>query len=148
MATERLTIGQRALNRDQHPGVARMLVGDAYIAIRLVKEALRRIAGVPSDASFLTTMFAIGVVANALRRIAAPALRVFRPRHPSFADTMIAVAVLRETPRGIAGVRARDTPFTGTMIAISLVVPALRRIAVPALRARAALAAFGRRYGV
>ena len=110
MATERLTIGQRALNRDQHPGVARMLVGDAYITVRLVKEALRRIAGVPSDASFLTTMFAIGVVANALRRIAAPALRVFRPRHPSFADTMIAVAVLRETPRGIAGVRATDTP--------------------------------------
>jgi len=140
-------MGQPALSRDQHPGVARMLTGDAYIAIRLLKEALRRIAGVPADASFLTTMFAIGVLANALRRIAAPALTVFRPRHPSFADTMIATAVLREAPRSIAGVRARDTPFAGTTIALSLVAPALHRIAVPMRRTWAAVAAFAKRYG-
>ena len=147
MATERLAIGQPAVRRGQQAGVARMLIGDAYIAIRLLKEVLRRIAGVPADASFLTTLFALGVLADALRRVAAPALRAFRPKRPSVADAMIAVAVLREPPRAIAGVRASETWFTGTMIALSLVVPALRRIAAPALRAPAAFAAFARRYG-
>ncbi|HEV2922460.1 MAG TPA: hypothetical protein VGW98_00345 [Solirubrobacteraceae bacterium] len=117
-----------------------MLIGDAYIATCLLKEALRRIAGVPTGGSFLTTIFAIGVLANAFRRVAAPALRAFRPAHPSFAGTAMAAAVLREAPRGIAGARARDTRFTGTIIAMSLLAPALRRIALPALRARAAFA--------
>ena len=146
-------MGQPALSRGEHPGGARMLVGDAYIGFRLLKEALRRVAGVPTDASFLTTIFAVGVLASALRRIAAPALRLFRPRHPSFAGTMIATAVLRETPRGIAGAGARDTPFAGTLIATSLVVPvlrlavsALRLVAVPARRVGAALAACGKEW--
>jgi hypothetical protein len=132
-----------ALNRYDDPGAARMLVGDAYTAICLLKEALRRIAGIPTGASFLTTIFAIGVLANSLRRVAAPALRVLRPRHPSFAGSAIALAVLREAPGGIAGARARDTRLTGTIIAMSLLAPAFRRVAVPARRARAA---FGRRY--
>jgi hypothetical protein len=135
----RPTVRHPAAHRDENPGIARMLIGDAYIAACLLKEALRRIAGVPTGASFFTTIFAIGVLVNALRRIAAPALRVFRPRHPSFAGSAITVAVLREAPCGIAGIRPRDTRFAGTIIALSLVAPALRRIAVAALRARATL---------
>jgi hypothetical protein len=142
---ERPTVRPPATDRDDHPGVARMLIGEAYIATCLLKEALRRIAGVPAGASFFTTMFAIGVLASAFRRVAAHALRVFRPRQPSFAGTATAVAVLREAPGGIAGARARDTRFTGTIIAMSLLAPALRRAAVRAQRARAA---FARRYGV
>ncbi len=137
---------QPTLSRAEHPGDARMLVGDTYVTFRLLKEALRRIAGVPTDASLLTTIFAIGILALAFRRIAAPVLKVFRPGHPSFAGTMSAAAVLREGPRRIAGVRSRDTSFAGTMIAISLLAPALRLIAVPARRARAALAAYAREW--
>ena len=154
MATERLTTGHPARIRYQHPGHVRMLIGDAYIAIRFLRETPRRIAGLPTDASFLTTLFAIGVLATALRRIAAPALRVFRPRHPSFAGTMIAGAVVREAPGAAAGAPARDIPFAGPMIAISLAAPAVRLvastlglIAVPVRSVWAALAAFGKGYG-
>lgn len=142
-------MGQPAPSRDQHPGTVRMLVGDAYIATRLFKEALHRITGIPRDASFLTTLFTIGVLANALGRVAARALRVFRPRRPSLASTMMAGAVLREIPGSAVGVRARVRPLDGTLIAISLVAPAapsVRRIVVPVLRLPAVLAAFFRGY--
>ena len=109
MATERLTTGHPARIRYQHPGHVRMLIGDAYIAIRFLRETPRRIAGLPTDASFLTTLFAIGVLATALRRIAAPALRVFRPRHPSFAGTMIAGA-RRRGPSRRGGIRRSAGP--------------------------------------
>ena len=71
------------------PASAVLLV-DAYIAVRVVKEGLRRISGVPTGTSVLTTMFGIGVLATAIHRIAAPALRAFRPKHPSVAGTAIA----------------------------------------------------------
>jgi hypothetical protein len=143
-SNETPSVRNTALNRYGDPGVARMLIGDVYIATRLLKEALRRIAGVPTGASFFTTMFAIGVLANAFRRVAAPALTVLRPRYPSFAGAAMAVAVLREAPHAIAGARARDRRFTGAIIAMSLLAPALRRVAVRAQRARAG---FARRYG-
>src|SRR2546421_8549070 len=122
------------LNLQERP---RMLV-DAYIAVRVVKEGLRRISGVPTGTSVLTTMFGIGVLVTAIHRIAAPALRAFRP-HPSVAGTAIAVAVLRDAPGGIAGVRGRDTRYGRTAITMALVAPALRRIDAPERMARAAL---------
>jgi hypothetical protein len=123
------------LNLQERP---RMLV-DVYIAFRVVKEALRRISGVPTGTSVLTTMFGIGVLATAIHRIASPALRAFRPRHPSVAGTAIAAAVLRDAPGGIAGVRGRDTRYGRTAITMALVAPALRRIDAPERMARAAL---------
>ena len=131
-----------------------MLAGDTYITFRLLKEALRRIAGVSTDASFLTTMFAIGILASAFRDIAAPVLRrLFRPWKPSLADTVMAGAVIREAPGAIVGVRARGTPLAGTMIAVGLAAPALRLvvsaiglIGVAARGVRAALAAYGREW--
>jgi hypothetical protein len=132
MPSERLTMGQPALNRVEQPSAARVLVGDTYVGFRLLKEALRRITGVPTDASFLTTLFAIGILASAFR-IPARVLRVFRAGHPSFADTMMGGAVIREAPGGIGGARTRGTPFAGTLIAISLMAPALRLV-VSALR--------------
>jgi hypothetical protein len=131
---------ESALIRQERP---RMLV-DAYIALRVLKEGLRRISGVPTGTSVLTTIFGIGVLATALHRIAAPVLRAFRPRHPTAAGTAIAVAVLRDAPRGIAGVRGKDTRYGRTAITMSLVAPALRRIDAPERMARGVLR---RRYG-
>src|SRR5258708_23108028 len=104
------------LNLQERP---RVLV-DAYIAVRVVKEGLRRISGVPSGTSVLTKMFGIGVLATAIHRIAAPALRAVRPKHPSVAGTAIAVAVLRDAPGGIAGVRGRGTRYGPTAITTAL----------------------------
>jgi hypothetical protein len=132
----------------RQPSAGRMLVGDSYIAARLLKDVLHRTTGISRDASFLTTVFTIGVLANALRRIAAPALRVLKPRRPSGADTMIAVAVLREIPGSIAGVQARGEPFVGTIIALSIVASGLRPLTASVRRVPAALVAFRRSFGV
>ena len=153
MATEKLTMGQPGLRRVEHPGAARAHpIADAYLLWRAFKQALRGITGVPTDASFLTTMFAIGILASALRSIAAPLLRpLFRPWKPSFADTAMAGAVVGGIPGSIGGVHTRGKRFAGTMIAVSLLAPmlqVLRLITAPALRAPAALAAFVKRYGV
>jgi hypothetical protein len=115
-----------------------MLV-DAYIAFRVLKEALRRISGIPTGTSALTTIFGVGLLATAIHRLAAPALRAFRPGRPSAAGTAIAVAMLRDMPRGIAGVRGKDTRYGRTAITMALVAPALRRIDAPERMARAAI---------
>jgi hypothetical protein len=136
----------------QRPRVARTHpIADAYLLWRLFKETVHRVTGVPRDASFITTMFALGVLAGALRKVAAPLLKLARPTAPSFASTVMAGAVVREIPGGIGGVHTRGRPFAGTMIAISLVaqvLQVLRVITAPALRIPAALMAFVRRYGI
>jgi hypothetical protein len=120
------------------------LVGELYLVYRLLKEMLRRIAGVPADSSFLATMFAFGVLANALRRLAAPTLRAFRPRFPSLAGIVFAVAVPAAMIRRITGVRTKDTFLVGTTVAVNLAGPALRATAASARAASAAVAALGR----
>jgi len=145
-----LETGQPAPTGDQHSGVTRMHpVGDAYIAWRLFKEVLHRTTGLPRDASLLATLFTVGVLANAFRRLASPVLRVFRPKRPSLADALIAGAVLREVPGSIAGERARGTPFAGAMILFGLAAGGRRpEVVKPAFRGLRSLAAFARRYGV
>jgi hypothetical protein len=138
--------------RDQRPSAARTHpIADAYLLWRLFKEALRRITGVPTDASLLRTLFAAGVLANALHAVAAPVLKRARPTPPSFASTVMAAAVVREIPGSIGGAQTRGKPLAGTMIAISLltnVLQALRLITAPARKIPAAVAAFVRRYGI
>jgi hypothetical protein len=112
-----LTMSRSVPIRDQRPRMARMHpVADAYVLWRLFKVALRGITGVSTDASLLTTLFAVGVLANALRRVAAPLLKAVRPTPPSFASTVMAGAVVREIPGSIGGVHTRGKPFAGTMI--------------------------------
>jgi hypothetical protein len=135
------------LSRAVHPGAARMLIGDTYIGARLLGRTLRRVAGVRSDASLLTTLFVIGVMANAFRRIVAPALKAHRPRPPSFAGTMMVLAALREIPGSVGGAQTRNKPFSGTLIAVGLAAPASRRIVAPTLGALAALAGYLKGYG-
>jgi hypothetical protein len=138
--------------RDQRGGGARTHpIADAYLLWRLFKEALRRITGVPTDASLPTTMFAAGVLANALHALAAPVLKRARPTPPSIASSVMAAAVVREIPGSVGGAQTRGKPLAGTMIAISLltqVLPALRLITAPARKIPAAVAAFVRRYGI
>jgi hypothetical protein len=120
------------------------LFGEVYIVYRLLKEMLRRITGVPAGSSFLATIFAFGVLANALRRIAAPALRAFRPRLPSLADIMFAAAVPVAILRRITGVGTTDSLLVGTTVGVCLVRPALRAVAASARAASAAVAELGR----
>ena len=138
--------------RDQRPAVARTHpVADAYLIWRLFKHALHGITGVPADASPLTALFAVGVLADAMRQVAAPSLRRVRPPRPSGANVVMAVAVAREIPGSLGGSYTRSKPFAGTLIAISLLLPVLhilRRITAPARRFPAALAALVRRYGI
>jgi hypothetical protein len=148
-----LTMGSvRAEPRSAALAMAMMRpIADAYLLWRLFKEALRRITGVPTDASFLTTLFAVGVLANALRQLVAPSLKRVRPTPPSFASIVMAGAVVREIPGSIGGDQTRGKPFAGTLITISLVAPVrrvLRLITAPVLRVPAALAAFVKRYGL
>lgn len=111
---------------------------------RLLREVLRRIAGVPAGSSLLATVFAFGVLANALRHLAAPVLRVFRPGSPSFAAIIFAVAVPAAILRRITGLRATDAMLAGTAVGVGLAVPALRAAAAAARASGAALAAVGR----
>ena len=116
MDTEGRAIAHPTLSRNQPPGPARMHpVADAYLLWRLCKEALRRITGVPRNASFLTTLFAASVLANALRHIAAPSLKALRRTPPSFAGTVMAGAVVREIPEG----ESASVPRSGAAMGLS-----------------------------
>jgi hypothetical protein len=135
----------------RHPGVARTLFIDVYMAFRLLRQVLRRIAGVPAGASFLLEVILIGAVAREAHRLAAPARRVLRRPRPSFADTAMAAAALREVPRSVAGVKPSEVGFTTAIIGASLVAVVLPRIAGPMRRVggifAAALAELGRLLG-
>jgi len=111
---------------------------------RLLRELLRRAAGVPAGSSFLATTFAFGVLANALRRIAAPALRRFRPQPPSLAGIVFAVAAPVAIVRRITGLPAGDSALVGTSSALGLVAPVLKATVALARGACAAVAAFAR----
>jgi hypothetical protein len=89
-------------------------------------------------------IFAIGVLASALRRVAAPLLKLFSPGSPSFASTAMFIAVLRYALRRVGGDEVTGAPFAGTMIGIGLIAPALRLMAVPVHVFRAAMAAIDR----
>jgi hypothetical protein len=119
-------------------------LGELYIVYRLLRELLRRAMGIPAGSSFLATTFAFAVLANALRRIAAPALRAFRPRLPSPAGVIFSVAVPAAMVRRVTGVRAGDSLLVGSTVALSLVAPALRASAASARAVSSAMAALGR----
>ena len=129
----------------QPPRMSRpqLLFGGLYLAYKIFREIVRRITGVPAGAPFTASVFAVGVVANALRPFLAPVFRALRPRSPSRADAVWAIAV----PSAIiqsTGVSAKDTPLVGAAIGLGLVAPAFGDIAALARMLRAAFAAVGR----
>src|SRR2546421_6755415 len=112
-----------------NPSEADMPIRATYTAYRFCKEALHGLVGVNREASVLTTMFAVGVLASAFRPVAAPLLKLFRPRRPpppSFAGSAMTVAVLRELTGSIGGEQLRTTPYASAIIATGLVAPAFR----------------------
>jgi len=153
-------------HRPEHLSSARLFVGDAVIALRLLNETRHRIMsrlfGMPRDHSNLITLFVLGASVRALQRAAAaPGTQVRKARSSPTAagDTMIGVAAARETVNSIAGHPARDTPLAAELIALAMTVyacrtatkrllhavrPTIRRIAAAAHRARAVM----RRWGI
>ena len=120
-----------------------LLFGGLYLAYKIFREIVRRITGVPAGAPFIASVFAVGVVANALRPFLAPVFRALRPRSPSRADAACAVAVPWAIIRS-TGVSAKDTPLVGAAIGVGTIAPALGAIAAAEHAVRAAFAAVGR----
>jgi hypothetical protein len=120
-------------SRPEHLSSARLFVGDAVVAFRLLNEARHRIMyrafGTPREHSNLMTLFVIGAFVRASQRAAAaPGTQVRKARSSPTAvgDTMIGAAVARETVNSIAGHPARDTPFAAALIALAMTVYAFR----------------------
>ena len=119
--------------RPEHLSSARLFVGDAVVAFRLLNEARHRIMsrgfGTAREHSNLMTLFVIAAFVRALQRAAAaPGAQVHKARSSPTAvgDTMIGAAVARETVDSIVGHPARDTRFAAALIAFAMTVYALR----------------------
>src|SRR5271155_3588664 len=110
----------------------RMLFGGLYLSYKFFRELVRRTMGVPAEAPMLASIFAVGVVANALRRFIAPAFKVFHPRSPSIPDAMLATAVPAAMVVRATGVGAKDTPLVGAAIGFGVIAPAFGAIAAVA----------------
>jgi hypothetical protein len=104
----------------------RTVRGDIVVDYLMLKEAFRGTIGVNS---FAGMVFATVVLARELHRIGAPLGKLRpKPKRPTVVGTTMAVAVARESMRGVAGERVTQTRFAGTMIGLSLLAPAIRRI--------------------
>jgi hypothetical protein len=112
---------------------ARLFVGDAVVAFRLLNEArhriLSRVFGLTREHSNLISLFVIGAFVRGLERAAAaPGTQVRKVRSGPTAvgDTMIGVSAARETTNSIAGHPPRDTPFAAELIALAMTLYAFR----------------------
>ena len=145
---------------------ARLFVGDAVIAFRLLNEARHRIMsgvfGMPREYSNLMTLFVVAAFGRELQRAAAaPGTQVRKARSAPTAvgNTMLGTAAARETVNSIAGHPARDTPFAAALIALAMTVytfraaikrslhavrPSFRHLAAAEHRVRAVM----RRWGI
>ncbi|HWX97052.1 MAG TPA: hypothetical protein VNZ01_09395 [Solirubrobacteraceae bacterium] len=121
-----------------------MLYAGMYLSYKFWREMVRRTTGVPVEAPLLAAIFAVGVVADAIRGLIAPAFRPLRPRSPSASDAMWAIAVPPAIVRGATGVKANDAPLVGAAIGFGLIAPALSAIAALARMVPAGFAALRR----
>jgi hypothetical protein len=122
----------------------RMLFAGLYLLYKFWRELVRRTTGVSAEAPLIASIFAVGVLANALRRFIAPAFKPFRPRSPSASDAILAIAVPSAVIRSATGVTVSDAPLVGAALGFGLVAPALHAIAAVAGMIPAALAAVRR----
>jgi hypothetical protein len=151
--------------RPEHLGSARLFAGDTVIAFRLLNEARHRIMyrvfGMPREHSNVMTLFVLAASVRALQRAAAtPGTQVRKARSSPTAvgDTMIGVAVAKETVNSIAGRPARDKPFAAALIGFAMTVyafragikrlvhavrPSLRRLRAAEHRVRAVMRGWG-----
>ena len=106
----------------------RTVRGDIVVDYLMLKEGFRRTIGVNS---FAGMVFATVLLGRELHRIGAPLGKLRpKPKRPTLVGTTMAVAVARESLRGVAGERVTQTRLAGTMIGLSLLAPAIRRISV------------------
>jgi hypothetical protein len=121
----------------------RLAVGGLYLCYKIFREIVRRTTGVPAQAPFIASIFAVGVVANGLRPLLAPLFRALRPRSPWLRDPAWAIvfpaAIVRAT-----GVAAKDTPLVGASIGLGLVPRGLHTTAALERMVSSAFAALGR----
>ncbi len=120
------------------------MLGELYMMYRLLREMLRRVTGVPAGSSLLATLFAFGVLANALRRLAAALLKAHRPSPPSSTGIMFALAVPTAALRRVTGLRATDALVVTTTVGVGMVVPTVHAAAASLRAAAATIAAAGR----
>jgi len=114
-------------------GGARLFVSDARVALMLLDEAryraVRRLFGVSRDQSWLVTLIALVLIAEAANAKWDQMVR--GPGGPTKADVALGAAALRELLTAISGPSSRDTPLVGTLVSIAvlgaLVRPGLRR---------------------
>jgi hypothetical protein len=119
-------------NHRQEVDGAGLLFSDVRLALLLLDEAryrvVARLFGVPREKSYLVTVIALGLAAQAARDRATRMFKV--PGGPSVGDSMIGAAVLRESVYGIAGALPSEAPFLGTLVAVAV----LGRTFRPALK--------------
>lgn len=110
----------------------RVLLADAVLAYKVFRELAKNATGVPVDAPLIAALFGLGVLANALRRVAAPMFRALRPRPASAPDALVAFAIQSAIVQRATGASAEDAPVVGAAMAVAATLPAahlLRTIA-------------------
>jgi len=149
-----LTADEKTVARGGYLSGVKLLVADTRMTIMLLNEARRRtmerVFGVPKDQSGLLTIIALAAAVEALRTRTNQARSAAKP--PSASDSLLGVALVRESMQGIAGVQSRDLPLGSSLIALGMLGGALhpavrasvRRLASASHKARAE---FGHRYG-
>jgi hypothetical protein len=120
------------------------MLAELYMVYRLLKEMLRRITGIPAGSSLLATLFAFGVLVNALRRIVAPVLKARRPSRPSSTGVMFGLAVPTAALRRITGLGATDSLAVTTTVGVGMVLPTVHAAIASVRSVGAAIAAAGR----
>lgn len=120
------------------------MLAELYMVYRLLREMLRRITGIPAGSSTLATLFAFGVLVNALRRIVAPVLKARRPSRPSSTGVMFGLALPTAALRRITGLGAPDALAVTTTVGVAMVLPTVHAVIASVRSVGAAIAAAGR----
>src|SRR5258708_28370594 len=110
----------------------RMMVAAIYLSYKFFREMVKRTTGVPAEAPLLAALFAVGVLGNALRRLAAPAFRPFRPRRLTAPHVLAAASVPSAPPPPAPRPPARGATTVAPAVAPPAALPPPRTLAAPA----------------
>ncbi len=120
------------------------MLAELYMVYRILRETLRRIAGVPQGSSLLATLFAFGLLVNAIRRIVGPVLKARRPSRPSSTAVMFGLAAPTAALRRVTGLGAPDALAVTTTVGVHMVMPTVHAAIASVRSVWAAIAAAGR----
>jgi hypothetical protein len=120
------------------------MLAELYMVYRILRETLRRIVGVPPGSSLLATLFAFGVLVNAIRRIVGPVLKARRPSRPSSTAVMFGLAAPTAALRRVTGLGAPDALAVTTTVGVHMVMPTVHAAIASVRSVWAAIAAAGR----